>query len=236
MITRTRLLFAALLTAILPSAYAQQAEQPKARVIEVTGSAELEIVPDEIYLSITLREYVKDRNKVKLDEIDKGFKQVLDAMKIDMKDVSIESASAYYDWDYWKQRHTDFLASKTYLVKLPDMDKYNGLMQRLDQNGVQNAYMQRTDHSKIESYRKQVKIEALKAAKEKARLLLEAIGEQPAEVLFIKEINQNNYYPMYKTMANMAMDAGSSANGGSMHADVQKITLKYEVEAHFRIR
>lgn len=214
---------------------AQNAEQPKPRTIEVTGSAELEILPDEIYLSVTLREYMKDKTKVTLNDIDKLFTSTLAELKIDKKDVSIESANAYYDWDYWKQRNTEFLASKTYTIKLPDMAKYNLLMQKLDHNGVQNAYMQRTDNSKIEEYRKQVKVEALKAAKEKARLLLEAIGEQPAEVLFIREVNQGNYYPMYKGAANMSMEAADNAGGG-LNADVQKIKLRYEVEAHFRIK
>jgi uncharacterized protein YggE len=231
----TRLVVLALFFMMSPWCYSQNQEQPRPRVIEVTGSAELEVLPDEIYLSITLREYLKDKNKVKLDDIDKAFKNTLNELKIDLKNASIESASAYYDWDYWKQRHTEFLASKTYIIKLPDMNKYNALMQALDQNGVQHAYLQRTDNSKIEEYRRQVKVEALKAAKEKARLLLESIGEQPAEVLFIKELNQGNYYPMYRGVANMAMES-TDAGGGAMNADVQKIKLKYEVEAHFRIK
>lgn len=36
---------------------------PFPKTISVTGSAELEIIPDEIYVSVMLREYQKKRRK-----------------------------------------------------------------------------------------------------------------------------------------------------------------------------
>jgi uncharacterized protein YggE len=222
-------------TPLFPLLAQQQTDPQKVRTIEVTGSAEMEISPDEIYLSVTLKEFTRDKVKVTLDEVDKQFRKTLDELKIDMKDVTLESANAYYDWDYWKGRPGEFFASKTYLIKLSDLAKYNQLMSKMDSKGIQNAYLQRTDHSKIEEYRKQVKVQALKAAKEKAQLLLESIGEHAGEVIFIREINQGNYYPMmYKGASNMAMDASSS--GGMQDAGMQKIKLRYEVEAHFVIQ
>ncbi len=219
--------------------YAQQptTNLPSGRekMIEVSGSAEIELAPDEIYLSVGLREYMKDRNKVRMDEIDAHFWDVVNALKIDKKDISIEGASGYYDWDYWRHRQGEFLASKTYIIKLSDMTKYNQLMQKLDDKGINHVYMQRTDHSKMEEYRQKVKIQALKAAKEKARLMLESIGEQLGEVLYIKETANDYHYPMYKNMmANMAMDGNAEAAAPS--ADVQKIKLRFEVMATFRIK
>lgn len=213
--------------------FAQADNQPKGRTIEVTGSAELEVAPDEVYLNVTLREYMKDKNKVSLTEIDKEFKKVLADAKIDLKDVAIEGASGYYDYEYWRNRKTDFLAAKTYSIKLPNLDKYNELMEKMGNKGIENAYLQRTDNSKIETYRQQVKINALKAAKEKAKLMLESIGEQLGEVQLIREINQGYYQPvMYKS--NMAMDSQNS--GGSAPVEMQKIKLRYEVEVHFKIK
>jgi uncharacterized protein YggE len=217
--------------------FAQAENQPKGRTIEVTGSAELEITPDEVYLNVTLREYMKDKNKVYLTDIDKEFQKVLANTKIDLKDVSVEGASGYYNYEYWRNHttKTDFLASKTYSINLSNLEKYNELMQKMDNKGIENAYLQRTDHSKIEEYRQQVKINALKAAKEKARLMLESIGEQLGEVQYIKEINQGYYQPvMYKGMANMAMDSESA--GGNAPVEMQKIKLRYEVEVHFKIK
>jgi uncharacterized protein YggE len=215
--------------------FAQTDNHPKVRTIEVTGSAELEIAPDEVYLSVTLREYMKDKNKVTLNEIDKEFKKVLADVKIDLKDVAVEGANGYYDYEYWRNRKTDFLAAKTYVVKLPDLEKYNILMEKMGSRGVESAYLQRTDNSKIETYRQQVKINALKAAKEKAKMMLESIGEQLGEVMLIREINQG-YYPPVMYKSNMAMSAESADGGGGAPVEMQKIKLRYEVEVHFKIK
>ncbi|MES2780356.1 MAG: SIMPL domain-containing protein [Bacteroidota bacterium] len=221
--------------------FAQTETKPFPRTIEVTGSAEMEIGPDEVYLNVNLREYMKDKTtKVNLNEIDKEFQKALAALKIDLKDVSVEGANAYYNYDYnyWRNemKHTDFLASKIYIIKLHDLEKYNELMQKLDNKGIENAYLQRTDNSKIEEYRQQVKINALKAAKNKAKLMVEAIGNQLGEAVFIREINAGNVYQpiRYKTMSNMAMDTESS--GGGEPVQMQKIKIRFEVEAHFVIK
>lgn len=209
---------------------------PKDKMIEVSGSAELEITPDEIYLSIQLSEYMVGKEKVKIDAVDWNFWSIVSGLKIDKKDIAIEGVSGYHNWNYWRQKRENFLATKTYILKLKDLTLYNQLMEKLDYKGVQYVYMQRTSHTKIEEYRQKVKIEALKAAKGKARLMLESIGEQLGEVIYIKETANDYHYPMYKNMmANMAMDANTEG-GAIQDADVQKIKLRYEVLATFRIK
>lgn len=237
-----KLIFALLCAGWFNTTFAQTETKPLPRTIEVTGSAEMEVEPDEIYLSVNLREYMKDKTKVRMDEIDKEFKKALTSLQIDMKNVSVESANGYYNYDWnWYQntsKKTDFLASKTYIIKLANLEKYNELMQKLDNKGIENAWLQRTEHSKIEEYRQQVKINALKAAKAKAKLMVESIGNQLGEVVFIREINAGNFYPqpMYKAMSNVAMDTEASSNQGGEPIGMQKIKIRYEVEAHFFIR
>jgi uncharacterized protein YggE len=188
---------------------------------------------------VSLREYMKDKTtKVYLTDIDKEFKKVLADAKIDLNNVSVQGANAYYDYEWWRNRNhkTDFLAAKTYTIKLPNLAKYNELMQKMDNKGIENAWLQRTDHSKIEAYREQVKINALKAAKTKAKGMVEAIGNQLGDVVFIRELNNDNMYRpvMYKAMSNMAEDA--SAAGAEQTIQMEKIKIRYEVEAHFLIR
>ena len=47
--------------------FAQTDIKPFIRTIEVTGSAELEVEPDEVYLSVNLREYMKEKNVKKFE-------------------------------------------------------------------------------------------------------------------------------------------------------------------------
>ncbi|MCU0442286.1 MAG: SIMPL domain-containing protein [Bacteroidia bacterium] len=238
-----RLLSTFALAAFTICSFAQQPDQkPIHRTIEVTGSAEMEVEPDEVYLAVTLKEYMKEKTKVRMDEIETEFKNTLSKLGIPLKDVSVEGASAYfnYDWNWYRNesRRTDFLAAKTYIVKLPNLEKYNELMRKMDSKGIENAWLQRTENSKIEQYREQVKVNALKAAKAKANTMVESIGNQLGDVVFIREINAGNFYPqpMYKAMSNMALDAESAPNQGGEQFGMQKIKIRYEVEAHFMIR
>lgn len=238
-----RLLSTFALAAFTTCTFAQQSE-PKSlpRTIEVTGSAEMEVEPDEVYLAVTLKEYMKEKTKVRMDEIETEFKNTLSKLGIPVKDVSVEGASAYfnYDWNWYRNesRRTDFLAAKTYIVKLPNLEKYNELMRKMDSKGIENAWLQRTENSKIEQYREQVKVNALKAAKAKAKTMVESIGNQLGDVVFIREINAGNFYPqpMYKAASNMTLDAESASNQGGEQFGMQKIKIRYEVEAHFLIR
>ena len=50
------------------STFAQQADNKQVKKIEVTGSAEIEITPDELNLDISLREYLKGKTNGKLTE------------------------------------------------------------------------------------------------------------------------------------------------------------------------
>jgi hypothetical protein len=58
------------------------------------------------------------------------------------------------------------------------MDK---LVEKLDDDATQNFLIVSTDHSKMAEFRRQLKIAAVKAAKEKGIYLTDAIGERLGE-------------------------------------------------------
>jgi uncharacterized protein YggE len=203
-------------------------------IIEVSGSAEMDVSPDEIYVSVTLREFMIERKKQPIANIEKDFKEVINSLKIDNKLLSLEGVYGTFDYDYKTQKRGDFLNAKTYIIKFSDMDKYNQLVMMLDKKGIENIHIQRTGHSKMEEYRRKVKVEALKAAKEKADLLLAAIGKQTGEVQLIRERDNNmgHMQPMY-LKSNVAMDLNNESGGQPI--EMQKIKLRYEIDAHFLI-
>ena len=85
---------------------------------------------------------------------------------------------------------------------------------------------------------KVLKIKALQAAKEKAKYLLEGIGEQMGEALEIIEIDQSySPQPVYSNM--MMRTARVEASADAMpesNVDVQKIKVRYEMKVSFRIK
>lgn len=215
----------------------QQQQQQQIPTIEVTGSAELEIIPDEIYVSVTLREFMHDKKKQNIADIEKEFRSVVEKLKIDTKQIALEGVFGSYDYDYKTNKRGEFLNAKTYVIKFGDLEKYNQLVLMLDKKGIENIYIQRTGHSRMEEFRRQVKVEALKAAKVKSDMMLQALGKKTGEVLLVRERDNNMGYPMpmYKANVAMAMDMNAEGAAAQQPVEMQKIKLRYEVEVHFVI-
>ena len=194
----------------------------------------MDVAPDEIYVSVALREFMIERKEQPILGIEKDFMEVNNSMKIDNKLLSLECVYGTFDYDDKTQKRGEFLYAKTFSIKFSDLDKYNQLLMMLDKKGIENIHIQRTGQSKMEECRPKVKVEALRAANEKAYLSLAAIGKQTGEVQLIREMDNNMGYmqPIY-LKANLAMDLNSESGGLSIK--MQKIKLRYEIEAHFLI-
>lgn len=210
--------------------------------IEVTGSSELEVAPDELYFSITLREYYTDeknqKDKVVTTTLEKQLiKAVADAglSKENLVIMGVGGSQSYVDK---KKKPATFLETKQYELKVNSPEKLDVILSKIDNRGLQSAYVSRVDHSKKEEFKKQVKINSLKAAKEKAIYLLEAIGQTVGAPLEIRELEENTYYPqaMYKSNVR-AMSASAEEEGvAESSLEYKKIKLSYKMQAIFEIK
>lgn len=217
-----------------------QTEQPMTKKIEVYGQAEEEITPDEIYFSITLKEYQNDnKEKVTIEQLERSLYKTVKELGIQEEDFRIENVYGYnYDW-YQKKKpqREEFLASKEYSIKFDDLNQVNELLSSLDAKGIQSTNVDRYSHSKIEQYRKDLKIKALKDAKEKAGYLLQGIEEQLGGILEVQEIDTGGDAPpvYYREARGMAMASADMAEA-SPEIDFQKIKLSFRIRAVFEIQ
>lgn len=216
---------------------------PYPKTITVSGSAEMEVVPDEIYVLVDLKEYEKKGSgKISLDKIKSDF--LANCRSIGLPDSLITIAS--YDgfngnpWIRRKSKKQDLLASITYQVKFTNSKKMDELVDKLDDEATQNFRIERTSHSKIQEYRKQLKIQAIKAAKEKAGYLAAAIDEQVGAAVTITEPTDVVVSPVmygYSQFANVRAKGMDDFNEGSAAAvDFKKIKLRFEVNVVFALK
>ena len=209
------------------------------RKIEVTGSAEAEVTPDIIYIGISLKEYFRDNNnrkKVEIEELERQLqKAVLDA-GVPKENFTINNVSSYTD--YWsKKKDPNFLAGKQYRIKVSDLAKLNQIIEGVDSKGIAYSNIEGYDYSKIESLKKDLKIKALMAAKEKATYLTAAIGQKVGSALEIQEIN-NEYYPqpMYRANAMVKADGMTMGTESMPDIDFKKIKLNYQMRTVFEVQ
>ena len=161
--------------------------------IEVTGSADQEVIPDEIYINIIIREKYVNKEKVTIESQEEKLKTYLKDIGVDIKNLYLSDANADYVKVKWRTK--DVLTKKDYTLKVYTATTVGQVFQQLDKLEITDAFIAKVYHSKLDSLKKEVKILAIKAAKNKADYLLTAIGEQTGKPLIVQE-RENDIKPI----------------------------------------
>lgn len=202
--------------------------------IEVLGTGEMEIIPDQIYISFTLKERYEGKTKIAIEDQEKELKKRLLKLEIDLKDLQLADANS--DFVIIKRKKKDVISSKDYLLKVSSTGTLAKVFELLDEINAFNANIQRVDHSEIKKFRKEVKMLAVQEAKEKAGYLLSAIGETVGKPLFIQERESYDEFQPLRKSAMMVMDVAENQEAALPELSFQKIKLKYSVFARFAIK
>lgn len=199
--------------------------------IEVVGTAEISVTPDEIYLNIYLNE--KDFNgKKKLEDIEKELISSLTALGINVKeDLSISNA--------YKQIRESILGtremtSRTYVLLVRKPELLKAIFRDLSSKGIRSISINKVDHSEIEMLKAETKKNAIIAAKDKAAMLTEAIGQKIGGALYIQE-NQNQQFSNIANYRGNVITGYSEDKFKSAPIEFEDIILKYSILVRFEI-
>ena len=200
--------------------------------IEVTGKAQMEITPDVFYLQILVSE--KDpKTKVSLSETEQKMISKLKEIGIDVsKDLAIKDLSSSFQAHFLAK--TDILLSKEYRLKLFDTKTLGKVFSELEAIGISNVRILKVESSKILEYRNEVKVNAIKAAKEKASLLATAINQTIGRALYIMENNQYQTYSRASNSINSNSIQMDEINSETL--DFEKISFDYSVLVRFELK
>lgn len=188
--------------------------QTNERYIEVTGTSEIEIVPDKIHYLIEIREYFEEefdgkskpeeyRTKVPLSEIEQRLREALANAGIPQNAIRTQEIG-----DYWRQQGQDFLVSKKFDITLTNFNQINEIIQLIDTKGIHTMRIGELENKDIRAYHQKGKIEALKAAQKKATYLVEALGKKLGDVIRIVEKDSENAFPFAQSNV-LSSDAAS---------------------------
>ena len=232
----TLLLVIILITGVVRS---QNTNLETLRFIEVTGSSELEIDPDEIRFEIGIEEYWKEefekrtefkdyKTKVPIMEIESQLLTELAKIGIQKENIVVKEVG-----NYWRNRGKEFMISKQLEITLFDFRKVEDITSTINTRGINYMTIKELKNKNIANFRKQVKIEALKAAQTKAAYLLESINKQVGDVISITELNErNDSGGSQNALSNMVMSTSDISGIES----VKKIKLRYEMKVKFEIK
>lgn len=207
------------------------------RTINVTGSAEMEVAPDEIVVVIGISEYFEEeympgkeytdyKTLVPLEGIEKEFYAILQKSGIKKERLVVQNTGTNWYYNNGANKKT-----KDFKISFARFDELDKLVKDLQMKGLATINIVELKHKNIATYRMETKVNALKAAQEKAATLLGAVGKQLGDVVTITEIEASavvNYMQVNKVMQ-------QDQAGGADQA-FRKIKLRYEMNVVFDIK
>ncbi len=223
----------ALLLALAAVATLSLQAQTNERYIEVTGTSEIEIVPDKIHYIIEIREYFEEEfdghskpedyhTKVALPKIEQSLRKTLVQAGIPQDAVRTQEIG-----DYWRRQGQDYLVSKKFDITLTDFNQIDKIIEHIDTKGVNTMHIGKLENKDILQYHKKGKIEALKAAREKASYLVAALGKRLGDVIRIEEKESGNAL-LFSQSNVMSSDAAA-------FDDFRTIKKHYSILVRFKI-
>ncbi|MCC8171334.1 MAG: SIMPL domain-containing protein [Parabacteroides sp.] len=205
------------------------------RYVEVTGTSEIEIVPDKIHYLIEIREYFEEefdgkskpgeyRTKVPLSRIEHDLRAVLTRAGVPVAAVRTQEVG-----DYWRERGEDFRVSKRFDITLSDFRQIDRIVSRIDTRGIQMMRIGELENKELQEYHRKGKIEALEAARRKAAYLVESLGKELGDVLRIVEDGTAGVPPVYAAQSNVRSSDAYSFDGFRTIKKTYSVRVRFEI-------
>jgi uncharacterized protein len=211
------------------------------KYIEVTGRSRKEITPDNLEVTITIREAENVKRENDLVEREKQIMQALRQFSIQDADIAIDKIAGTSGGYYSASNR--YHISKVYKVQLKDITIVDNLIVKLFEAGANDAQITKLSNKNIEK----LKSEAAQEAVENGKLRAEAIAKSlnisvgnAVKVIELGPVYQEDLYDAdYEGNSKMYRAAGAVHRGLAVETEnvnIKKIVLSYNVAIRFEIR
>ena len=241
-----RLKFLFLVVTFLASTLSVAAQNLQS-TIEVQGSAEVKVVPDEVFILFGAETSDPDL-KIAKSQNDERVKKLLaltKELRIDPRYVQTDFINIEpWEHDMGNQRvRTEYRIRKNIAVTLRDVAKFEELLSRALEGGINHVHGIQFRTTELRKYRDQAREMALQAAQEKAALLAGKLGRQVGPAIRVSEYSGGWYSPYSwwgQSYNSNAMAQNSSQAGGASSTDgtiaLGQITVTASVSISFSLQ
>ena len=155
--------------------------------IEVGATVDTLVVPDRIYVSITLNE-ADSKNKKSVEEQEKQLETILKKLKINTdKDLSVLGYSS--DFKKYFLKGQSILKTKKYSLLVRDAYTLGNVLISLEEAGISNTEVEKVEYSKSKELLLELKSEAVKRSRITADKLVKPLNQKAGKALYISDTN-----------------------------------------------
>lgn len=201
--------------------------------ITVFAEGKIKIVPDQVFISVSVETSGIKASEVK-KENDKSVDKVISFIKkmnLPASDYTTQQVSLDQRYDYTDGQKKEYEASQTITILLKDLSKYEDLMEGIVEVGVNRIDNVEFTSSKMSSYLIEARKLAIKNAKQKANdYISELPGQKVGKVISINEM-ESNFYPV--AVANYKVDAVASIDASRETLAIGELEVQSNVTVSF---
>lgn len=157
--------------------------------IEVFGSADTLVTPNEIYISIVIAE-ADVKNKISLEEQERKMVAGLKFLGINTE-KELTTSDMQSNFRYYVLKQKDVMKTKSYTLKVADAVLATRVFMKLEELGIANANLDRVGHSEMLKLKNTCRTNAVKNAYDKAKALTSPIGALVGAPLHISDFSND---------------------------------------------
>ena len=160
--------------------------------IEVEAEADTLVVPDRIYVSITLNE-ADSKNKKSVEEQEKQLETILKKLKINTdKDLSVLGYSS--DFKKYFLKGQSILKTKKFSLLVRNAYTLGNVLISLEEAGISNTEVEKVEYSKSKELLLELKSEAVKRSRITADKLVKPLNQKAGKALYIYANESQDMY------------------------------------------
>ena len=201
--------------------------------LETNASADTLVIPDRIYLSITIRE-ADTKNRKSVEELENKMVEALEAIGIDTeKQLMLSDLDSNFKNYFLKK--TGVLKSKSFTLLVYDGITAGKAIQTLENSNIANVNFQKAEVSNIDELQLELRKKAIENAVTQAKSMLEPLGQSLGKALYISDLNTGIVYGWKNRMATMEVAMARADQYEPVNVDFEKVKVSSNVNVKFAI-
>lgn len=217
--------------------FSQEVDFSKIPQLQTKATYTTEVTPDKITLSIVLTEN-NTKGKISVEELEKKLETVLIANNVDIKTkLKLVTLSSNFKNSFLKK--TDVYKTKRYELEINEAKQAGQILKDLESNQISNVNLSKTEYSKLEELKIELKGKAVLKAKKQAKQMAKALDQKLGKAIFISDLETNISRYRQDKLVGLNMMRFGSANElkqkQGLDIDFNKIRINVLVTVYFKL-
>lgn len=205
--------------------------------IEVSGSADTLVTPNQIFIKIVISE--KDtRNKVSIEELESKMISSIKATGVNTE-ANLVLSDFVSNYRFYLLKQKDIIKTKQYILKVNDAVTASKIFLLLEGLEISNVSIERVEHSEIESIKNICRTKAIENARNKAIALTKPLSQTIGSAINISDTETYFDGQLQGKVAGIMIRGNSSYSAEKYEApqiEFEKIKIRQTVNSKFILK